>query len=62
MIEVENLKPEETYKFIANAFRDGELQSTGTAFAAILMPVNMFIKRITCQKKSTVLKKLRAIQ
>jgi type I restriction enzyme, R subunit len=44
MIEVENLKPEETYKFIANAFRDGELQSTGTAFTAILMPVNMFIK------------------
>jgi type I restriction enzyme R subunit len=60
IIEEESLKPEQTRKFIANAFRDGELKSTGTAFAGILPPVPMFAKDNTrAKKKSVVLEKLR---
>ena len=60
IIKEENLKPEETRKFIANAFRDGELKSTGTAFAGILPPVPMFDKNnARARKKSIVLEKLR---
>ncbi|MFN7902097.1 MAG: type I restriction endonuclease subunit R [Holosporales bacterium] len=60
IIEAENLKPEETRKFIINAFRDGELKSTGTGFAGILPPVSMFDKdSARAKKKSVVLEKLR---
>jgi type I restriction enzyme R subunit len=61
IIEEENLKPEKTRKFIANAFRDGELKSTGTGFAGILPPVSMFDKDNTrAKKKFLVLEKLRS--
>ncbi len=61
IIDEESLKPEETRKLIANAFRDGELKSTGTAFASILPPVSMFDKdNARAKKKSIVLEKLRA--
>lgn len=60
IIEEENLKPEETRKFIANAYRDGELKSTGTSFASILPPVSMFDKdNSKAKKKTIVLEKLR---
>lgn len=60
IIKEENLKPEETRKFVANAFRDGELKSTGMAFAGILPPVSMFNKdNARAKKKSIVLDRLR---
>lgn len=60
IIKEENLKPEETRKFIANAFRDGELKSSGMAFAGILPPVSMFDKdNARAKKKSVALEKLR---
>jgi type I restriction enzyme, R subunit len=60
IIEEENLKPEETRKFIANAYRDGELKSTGTSFASILPPVSMFDKdNSKAKKKTIVLEKLK---
>ena len=60
LIKEENLKPEETRKFIANAYRDGELKSTGTSFANILPPVSMFDKdNSKAKKKVIVLEKLR---
>jgi type I restriction enzyme, R subunit len=60
IIGEENLKPEETRKFIANAFRDGEMKSTGTGFASILPPVSMFDKnKARAKKKFLVLEKLR---
>lgn len=60
IIEEENLKPEQTKKYIANAFRDGELKFTGTGFAAILPPVSMFDKDNTrAKKKTAVLDKLK---
>jgi type I restriction enzyme R subunit len=60
IIEEENLKLEETRKFIANAYRDGELKSTGTSFASILPPVSMFDKENSrAKKKAYVLEKLK---
>jgi len=60
IIEEENLKPEETRTFIANAFRDGQIRSTGIAFAGILPPVSMFdVDNAGTRKKRKVLAKLR---
>lgn len=61
IIEEENLKPEETRSFIANAFRDGQIRATGMSFARILPPVSMFdADNARAKKKSVVLDKLRA--
>jgi type I restriction enzyme R subunit len=42
IIEEEKLKPEETRRFIDNAFRDGILKTTGTAFDKIMPPASRF--------------------
>ncbi|HOA17503.1 MAG TPA: type I restriction endonuclease subunit R [Fervidobacterium sp.] len=42
IIEEEKLKPEETRRFIDNAFRDGMLKTTGTAIDKIMPPVSRF--------------------
>ena len=42
IIEEEELKPEETRRFIDNAFRDGMLKTTGTAIDKIMPPVSRF--------------------
>lgn len=42
IIVEENLNKEETYHFINNAFRDGYVQTTGTAITKILPPVSRF--------------------
>ncbi len=42
IITDESLDKEETYKFINNAFRDGYVQSTGTAISKVLPPVTRF--------------------
>ena len=42
IIEEENLKKEETKRFIDNCFRDGELRTFGTAIGKILPPVPLF--------------------
>ncbi|WP_435588403.1 type I restriction endonuclease subunit R [Micromonospora chalcea] len=42
IIEDENLKPDETRAFIAMAFRDGEIKTTGTAITKVLPPVSRF--------------------
>lgn len=42
IIAEENLKKEETYQFLQNAFRDGYVQTTGTGLAKILPPVSRF--------------------
>lgn len=38
----ENLKPTETREFVAQAFRDGAVQTAGTAIAGILPPISKF--------------------
>lgn len=42
IIEQENLKPEETRRFIENSFRDGEIKTSGTDIDKILPPVSRF--------------------
>jgi type I restriction enzyme R subunit len=42
IIEEENLKPEETRRFIENAFRDGMLKTTGTSIDKIMPAVSRF--------------------
>ncbi len=42
LIESERLKPDETRKFIENAFRDGEIKTTGTDIDKLLPPVYRF--------------------
>src|SRR5580698_8274461 len=42
IIESENLRPPETHTFIDAAFRDGAIQTTGTAITKVLPPVPRF--------------------
>lgn len=57
IIGAENLKPEETARFIETAFRDGSLRTTGTAITKVLPPVSRFSK-----DKNHSTKKQRVIQ
>ncbi len=59
IIEEENLDREQTYIYVANAFRDGYVQETGTALVKILPPVSRFSKTgKRTQKRESVLDKL----
>jgi len=61
IINEENLEKEETYKFVTNAFRNGYLQSTGTAITRVLPPVSRFNQSgERTRKRETVLDKLTA--
>lgn len=42
IINEEGLKPDDTRKFIETAFRDGAIQTTGTAIMRVLPPVSRF--------------------
>lgn len=59
IIESEDLDREETYKFVQNAFRDGNVPMTGTAISSILPPISIFSpggERL--QKREGILSKL----
>jgi type I restriction enzyme R subunit len=59
IIEDEGLNRDETHKFIESAFRDGSVQSTGTAIAKILPPVSRFsADNSRTKKRETVIDKL----
>jgi type I restriction enzyme, R subunit len=59
IIKKENLDYDETYKFIKNAFRDGNISRTGTAITKILPPISMFRPDgARAKKRETVLEKL----
>lgn len=59
IIESEGLDHDATYKFIQNAFRDGNLATTGTALTKVLPPVSRFSAGgERTQKRETVLEKL----
>ena len=61
LIAEEKLKPEETKKFVSNAFRDGVLKTTGTDVDRILPPVSRFGGGGSRdKKKQTVIEKLKA--
>ncbi|MHA3722481.1 type I restriction endonuclease subunit R [Leucobacter sp. HY1910] len=59
IIGSENLKPEETARFVEAAFRDGALRTTGTAITKVLPPVSRFSKdRNHSAKKQRVIRLL----
>lgn len=59
IIEDESLKPAETKEFVETAFRDGAIQSSGTAVTRILPPVSRFAPTGGHgEKKNRVLKEL----
>lgn len=59
IINDENLKPEESKAFVETAFRDGGIQSSGTAITRIMPPIPRFAPSGGHgEKKSRVLNKL----
>lgn len=61
IIAEENLDKDETYRFIENAFRDGNVQTSGTAISKIIPPVSRFSPdQRRGKKRETVLDKLSA--
>jgi len=54
----EKLREPETRKFLQNAFRDGEIKTTGTDIDKLMPPVSRFGGGARAQKKQTVIEKL----
>lgn len=59
IISVENLKPEETRRFIENAFRDGTVKTTGTDIDKLMPPVSRFGTSNRAKKKQAIVEKLK---
>ena len=60
IVAEENLKPEETRKFVENAFRDGEIKTTGKDIDKLMPPVSRFGGGNRAEKKQTIIDKLLA--
>ena len=60
IIKDENLKPEETKKFVDSAFRDGTIRTTGTDIDKILPPISRFSGGNRTGKKQSVIGKFLA--
>ena len=58
IIAEEKLKPTEAQRFVANAFRDGALKTTGTDIDQILPPVSRFGGGNRTEKKKTIIQRL----
>lgn len=59
IITEEKLKPEDTRKFLENAFRDGEIKTSGTDIEKIMPPVSRFGGGGRAKKKQGVIDKLK---
>ena len=60
IIKEERLKPEETRKFLENAFRDGEIKTAGTDIDKLMPPVSRFGGGKRAEKKQGVIGKLKS--
>ena len=60
IIQEEKLKPDETRKFLENAFREGEVKTVGTDIDKLMPPVSRFGGGNRAQKKQTIIDKLKA--
>ena len=60
IIQDEKLKEEETRKYIENAFRDGEIKTTGTDIDKLMPPVSRFGGGNRAKKKQGVIEKLKS--
>lgn len=58
IIKEENLKEEETRKFIDVAFRDGSIKTSGTAIDKLMPPMSRFGSGNRAEKKQGVIQKL----
>ena len=59
IITEERLKPEETRKFMENAFRDGAIKTTGTDIDRLMPPVSRFGGGNRATKKQGVIDRLK---
>lgn len=59
MIAEEKLKETETRKFLENAFRDGEIKTTGTDIDKLMPPVSRFGGGTRAEKKRGVIERLK---
>ena len=60
IITDENLKAQETWAFMENAFREGEIKTVGTDIDKIMPPVSRFGGGNRAKKKQTIIEKLKA--
>ena len=60
IIATEKLKPEETRKFMENAFRDGAIKTTGTDIDKLMPPVSRFGGGNRSKKKQGIIDKFKA--
>ncbi len=59
LIEEENLNDKETRKFIDNAFRDGQVKTTGTDIEKILPPMRRFGGGNRTERKESIIEKIK---
>lgn len=59
IITEEKLKPEDTRKFMENAFRDGEIKTAGTDIDKLMPPISRFGGGGRTEKKQEVIDKLK---
>lgn len=59
IIKEERLKPEETRKFLENAFHDGEIKTAGTDIDKLMPPVSRFGGGKRSEKKQGIISKLK---
>lgn len=60
IIQDERLKEEETRKFLADSFLNGEIKTTGTDIDKLMPPVSRFGGGNRAAKKQTIIDKLKA--
>lgn len=59
IIQEEKLREPETRKFLKNAFRDGEIKTTGTDIDRLMPPVSRFGGNARAKKKQMAIDKLK---
>ena len=59
IIDEEKLKPAETRKYLENAFREGEIKTTGTDIDKLMPPVSRFGGAGRAKKKQSVIDRLK---
>ena len=59
IIAEEKLKPEDTWKFMENAFRDGEIKTAGTDIDKLMPPISRFGGGGRAKKKQGVIDKMK---
>ena len=59
IIQEENLKDDETRRFMDSAFRDGSVKTTGTDIDRLMPPISRFGGGNRAEKKQTIIEKLK---